>query len=143
MGNDQTRPWGIIDPNSQHQLWSRWVFSILGKEIPLREVEANAANWLRLGFGTVGRARVTQRVLKGQVLYIIEAEVEGKPAHDPSFVASVRRAFDSFVYKGWGPLGTGTMSVRILAGDEQSGAPRKQLVVVPTLDPRSLLKPGG
>ena len=43
--------WKGMDPNSAHQLWSRWTFLVHGKRIPLSAVKRNAARWLRSGFG--------------------------------------------------------------------------------------------
>ena len=124
------KPWGPMDPNSQHQLWSSWTFIIhepYGKHVPFNLVELNAANWLRKGFGSVGRARVTERVTH----YVIEAQIEGVPAHDPDYVKSVERGFTKFIEQGWGPLAVGSVNVQILAGDQQDGKPRSQLVVMP------------
>lgn len=125
-----------MDPNSQHQLWSHWTLTVRegGRSVPLAAVELNAARWLRKGFGPVGQARIRRKVYGWK----IEARVEGVPAHDPGYVASVRRQFqDHFVAKGWGPLARGEVSVRILAGDVQDGRPRTQLVMLPRLDLRS------
>ena len=55
--------WGPIDPNSDHQIWSRWRFEVHGKTIPLAEIELNFARWIRLLFRTtVGQALVQERV---------------------------------------------------------------------------------
>jgi hypothetical protein len=124
------RPWGALDPNSQHQLWSRWTFTVWdnGKHPPYKEVRQNAAAWLRKGFGSVGHAHVDEKVST----WVIIAEVEGAPAHDPDFVKSVERQFQKhFVEKGWGPLAISTVEVRILAGDTQTGKPPDQLIVMP------------
>lgn len=102
-----------------------------GKPVRLSEVELNAARWLRKGFGSVGQARVTEQVRNGSAVYVIEAEVEGVPAHDPGYVRSVRRGFERFVKEGWGPLGVGTLKVEVLAGDKQNGKARAQLIVMP------------
>lgn len=125
------KPWGGIDPNSQHQLWSRWTFEIFStKRQSLTEVLDNARRWLRQGFGSVGHVRVSKRIWS----WVIIAEVEGMPAHDPDFVASVRRQFQhNFVELGWGRLGWGRVKVEILAGDKQDGNPPSQLVVIPTV----------
>lgn len=125
-------PWGPVNPNSQHQLWSRWTFSIfeLGKRVPFADVRVNAARWLRKGFGSVGRAKV-DKTMTG---YEITLEVEGVPAHDPAYVASVKDEFQRhFVEKGWNAMTVGTADVAILAGDAQDGKPASQLVVMPSI----------
>lgn len=122
-----------MDPNTQHQLWSAWTFTVreAGRQVPRADVELNAARWLRKGFGSVGECRVV-RTIEG---WRIEARVEGVPAHDPGYVASVEREFRArFVAQGWGVLASGDVKVRILAGDVQDGRPRSQLVMLPRLD---------
>lgn len=123
-----------MNPNSAHQLWSRWTFRVWGRPVPLAEVEANVRRWLRMGFGSVGRARVEERIEQARSVVVIEAEVEGPPAHDPGYVLSVERQFARFVHQGWGPVATCRVDVEILAGDTQDGTPPKQLVVVGGLD---------
>lgn len=121
-----------MDPNSANQIWSAWIFTVqeAGRTAPRADVEANAARWLRRGFGSVGECRVS-RTAKG---WKIEARVEGVSAHDPGYVASVRRQFQArFVAQGWGPLASSTVRVRVLAGDRQDGKPRAQLVMLPTI----------
>lgn len=135
---DDDKPFGPIDPNSQHQMWSHWTFIVYegGQHAPYEDVKLNAARWLRAKFGSVARARVEEKLLVqrgiSQKYYVIEAQVEGVPAHDPQLVAAVRQSFaKDFVFKGWGPLATSDVKVRVMAGDEQDGKPRKQLVVLP------------
>lgn len=128
------RPWGGIDPNSQHQLWSRWTFRIWGRPIPLHEIKDNAARWLRKGFGSVGRAKIEEKIENGRAVIVVIAEIEGRPAHDPDYQASVGHGFAKFVQAGWGATAVFRMDVTILAGDEQQGAPKKQLIVLPRLD---------
>jgi len=124
------QPWAGIDPNTQHQLWSEWRFEVFdcGKHPPFEDVKTNAARWVRMGFGSVGRMRVEERVRS----WAIVVQVEGVPANDPSYVRSVRQQFQKhFVEKGWGPLAVGIVEVKLLAGDIQDGKPPQQLVVMP------------
>jgi hypothetical protein len=121
-----------MNPNSQHQLWSRWEFDIdeVGRHVPRKDFEYNAARWIRAGFGTAGEIRVRQTI-EG---WRIEVLVEGVPAHDPWYVASVRQQFrQRFVAQGWGPMAIGRVSVKVLAGDVQDGRPRAQLLTLPPL----------
>jgi len=121
-----------MDPNSRHQLWSRWIFDVdeAGRHVPRGDVELNVARWLRAGFGTAGQARVRQTITGWR----IEALIEGKPAHDPGYVASVRLQFQSnFVEKGWGPLARSWVTVKVMAGDVQDGKPRAQILMLPKI----------
>lgn len=121
----------MSDPNSQHQIWSSWTFSVYecGRYIPKPEVELNIARWLAKGFGRAGRVKVFRLVTGWRVQVLIE----GPPAHDPEYVKSVRRQFASFVTKGWGLGAWGDVSVRVMAGDVQDGRPRAQLIEMPHL----------
>lgn len=127
------KPWGTLNPNSQHQLWSRWTFRVHGKAVPISEAKLNAARWLRQRFGSVGRAKVQERVEAGRPVFVIVAEVEGVPAHDPHYIRSTKASFAKFVEAGWGPLALGSTSIEILAGDTQAGRPPAQLVVMPSI----------
>lgn len=126
------KPWAGMDPNSQHQIWSKWTFTVRSvKTIPLLELKQNVARWLRMGFGSVGEWRVVRKVWD----VIIEVSIEGVPAHDPSYVNSVRRGFRDFVEKGWGVTAIDTVDVKIMAGDQQDGRPRSQMIVMPSALP--------
>lgn len=122
-----------MDPNSLNQLWSKWTFDVreMGRRVPRADVELNAARWMRQGFGSVAAMRLVRRP-RG---WRIEVIVEGKPAHDPRYVAHVEREFcGRFVAGGWGPLAAlGAVKARVIAGSKQDGTPREQWVGIPTI----------
>ncbi len=129
--------WEGVSPNTRSQEWSYWRFEIqeAGRRQGRRDVEHNAARWLRQGFGTVGEARITP-TLDG---WRIEARVDGESAADMVYVASVRQGFKRFVRQGWGIGAVGRLSeVRVLAGDVPFG-PRSQMIVMPSIRPTDLL----
>ena len=129
------RPYGPMDPNSQHQMWSRWVFGVLAStKHPDRLVCVdNFRRWCRMGFqSSVGRARCDLR----RAYYRFVLEIEGPPVHDPAFVESVRQQFvERFMAPGFGP-GARLLRFRtkLLAGDRQDGTPPDQLLVMPQAD---------
>ena len=134
----ENKPWGAMDPNSSHQLFSEWIFTVHeggGRHVPMADVQSNVTRWLRHGFGSVAQAKVEEKLAVRVGLsfryYQIMCHVEGVPAHDESYVVYVRREFAKWVEKGWGPIATSTVTVRVLAGDSQDGTPRSQLVVMP------------
>lgn len=139
MANE--KPWGVMNPNSQHQIWSRWQFTIHpgGRRPDFKTVEYNFRRWLQATFQTeVGQARLFHRVVRTNGLsyeyYAGEAYVEGIPAHDPVLVMRVRQNFlRNFVHTGFGPLATSDVTATIVAGDKQDGKPAAQLVVMPTV----------
>lgn len=121
------RPLTGIDPNTEHQLWSEWRFVVVGpRRPPIQAMLANFVRWAQR-FEAATHVRVQRRVHDD----LLVALVEGVPAHDPDYQRNVRQAFRSFVSAGWGPLGAGELSVRVLAGDTQDGRPRAQLLALP------------
>lgn len=136
------RPWGPLDPNTQHQLWSRWDALIVSPEPtrrpPLNEVVENARCYVALAFKSrMGRVRGEQSGAR----YRLVVEIEGPPAHDPGYVGAWRRDFlRRFVRQGFGPSADLVrLEVSILAGDAQDGSPPSQVIVLPHLDARAML----
>jgi len=121
--------WGPMNPNTDHQMWSRWTFRIFGSKVmAITELEHNFGRWCRMGFGSVGRARV-KTMLGG---YVLEIETEGAPADDPKYLASVEQQFRSkFLAQGFGDFAFGDVTVKTLAGKWEDGKPREQLLVMP------------
>lgn len=130
------KPWGPNDPNSAHQLWSRWIFTIRasGNRLPTTaDVRENLRTYVRARFRTtVGHVRLDRPLL---LQYVIALEIEGPPAHDPEYRAYQQRVFAAtFVAQGFGPdARLESMEVGILAGDHQDGRQPTQLIVLPSL----------
>lgn len=124
-----------MQPNSEHQMWSRWVFGVqaVPDKLPLlRDCKKNFGLWCKMGFGHAGRARIT----KPSVLeYVFEVEVEGPPAHDPDYRKHVKREFiGNFMFKGFGYQSSLVrFEVKPLAGKFVDGKPADQLIVMPPL----------
>lgn len=124
-----------MQPNSQHQMWSRW---IVGWEVefnrlcPVREVRMNVRRYFAAGFGTIGRFRVTKPNLWA---YEVEVEVEGPPAHDPEYRERVKRQFiEHFLFRGFGlSARLVRFEVKVLAGDQEDGRPPDQMIVIPPI----------
>ena len=111
------KPWGGIDPNSQHQIWSHWTFTVhaSGRHPSYADVKKNVTTWLRKGFGSVGQAKIVEHVNS----WVIEARVEGVPADDPKYYDYVCSEFSKFVELGWGPLAISSVDAQILADGKQ------------------------
>lgn len=127
--------WRGMDPNTQHQLWSKWEFTVLelGRSVSKRELQYNIARWFLLGFGDVGTYNVHRTVVNGCVGWQINLLIEGPPAHDPDYVFQVDKQFDDFVEKGWGPLAVGSVKAKVLAGNKQDGKPGDQMITIPKI----------
>lgn len=134
---DEQKPYGDgVDPNSQHQLWSRWIFGVAsGKAddapgVPLQLIIDNARRFFRQGFKTtIGQVRCD----KQGSYYTLIVEVEGPTAHDPQYRYHVKEEFEHrFMRPGFGPRATlRVFEVGILCGDQQDGKPPDQLLVMP------------
>ena len=79
--------------------------------------------------------RTKQVIARG---YILMAEVEGPPVHDPEYVLSIRRQFRAFVDRHWSARVPFKMDTALLAGDAEDGRPPAQLIVLPTIRDRML-----
>ena len=131
-----------MDPNSQHQLWSKWTFYVAPglKRPDIDTVRIAAWRFAKLVFGTTGQMRVEPahvRRLDGQIVngVMVELMVEGHPSHDREFVnAMVRRWTGQFFLVGYGNGTYVDAKVRTLAGDQQDGKPRDQMIIMPTLN---------
>jgi len=120
-----------MNPNGQGQRWSEWDLRVyeVGRHVPRADVEYNAAKWLRAGFGSAGRVKVESRAWG----WVVRCVIEGPPAHDPGYVASVRRQWRGFIEQGWGPMSYGLAEVRLLAGSREDGKPSAQLIEMPRI----------
>ena len=126
------KPWGSLDPNSQHQFWSRWTVTLRahsGRPLPsVQEIADNARRFYKLLFASsIGHVRAD---IQGRHITIV-CEIEGPAAHDPDLRANaIYRIREHFIRKGFGHADA-NVEVGILAGDVQDGKPPTQLIVMP------------
>jgi hypothetical protein len=126
-----------MDPNSAHQLWSRWTVTIdTPRAMSKHELSLNAQRYFRLLFrSTVGRMKVDRRYTFANrfIGWRITVEIEGPPAQDPAY----RQAAKADILRRFVEAGFHTrqarIAVAILAGDAQDGRPPSQLIVLPTI----------
>lgn len=132
-----------MDPNSQHQLWSRWDVTVRPPSRGfdrrgLEELRTAWAKFVRKAFGTTaGEVRLEKRrrrlfSLHGGELFA-QARVEGVPAHEAGYRDAQKRRIVTFFGSGFGPGTQVHIEVRIEAGDVQDGTTPAQLVMLPTL----------
>ena len=127
-------PYGSIDPNSEHQLWSRWIFGIEAHRTKCPDyldVVDNARRYFAKLFKTVGRVRCDQQ----GTYYCLIVEIEGPPAHDAGYTTAVCKSFrERFMVQGFGGLARLVrFEVGVLAGDQQDGKPPDQMLVMPVM----------
>ena len=128
----------MSDPNSQHQKWSKWTWSIRpGRQLvrPLEEVTYNIAKAFRTidtlkAFFRVGSQVRIQSTVDG---YTLEILAEGIDAHDPSVVEFIRREMTILFVNGFGVDTQVTQSVKWMAGDKEDGKPRDQMLILPRI----------
>lgn len=144
-----------MDPNSQHQLWSRWDVTITpparkAHHRPDDEVRVAWAKFVRKSFNTTaGEVRLERRVTvrsprTGRVRafslrqvevtqWFAQARVEGAPVTDPFYRDRQKRRLVEFWGSGFGPGTHVHIDVRIEAGDRGDGTPPAQLAILPTI----------
>lgn len=135
---DPQRPWGSLDPNSQHQLWSRWTVTLEAlpdRLLPsVQEIADNTRRFYKQLFrSAIGRVRAE---IRGRYVEIV-TEIEGPAAHDPDLRAhAIHRIREHFIRTGFGHANA-AVTVGILAGDCQDGKPPAQVIVMPNVWPSS------
>lgn len=126
-----------MNPNSRNQTWSKWTWIVRpGRQVvlPFEPVKASLADFARKHFGQAGQMRITEKLDH----YVIELLTEGKPAHDPGFVAHTSAVFKNFYTVQFG-VGTHTRLTgpKLMAGSRQDGSPPEQMIIMPRLDWRT------
>jgi len=141
-----------MNPNSQHQLWSLWVWTVTpprqklektaqlfafgGKKVKAKqtksrnfeEVKTNCLRFGRKAFGSTGQMNISHWS-NGQ--YIVKVRTEGHPVHDPNYVRWMNSNWQKFFTEGFGKGTTSTLETKLEAGDAQNGKPRDQLIILP------------
>jgi len=121
-----------MNPNSQNQLWSKWVWFVVPgtiKQRPFSNVRDNLARFGQKAFGSSSQMRIRQTG-RG---YIVEVLTEGHPVHDPQYVAWMRSNWERFFVSGFGMGTTVKMTAKLMAGSRQDGTPPDQLLIIPKL----------
>jgi hypothetical protein len=130
---------GTMDPNSQHQLWSRWTFVIVpgGTKRPeFAQVKHAAAVFGRIKFGSATEMRILAKAETGpqnvvRTVYYVDVRSERHPVHDPQFVQWMTDEWARWAVRGFGNGTTCTCTLaKLEAGDKQDGSPRDQLILL-------------
>lgn len=122
-----------MNPNSAHQIWSRWTFTVVpGRSIarPWAQVHANCARFGRQAFGAASEMRITSH---GGRQWTIDVRTEGHPVHDAAYVDWMTAQWRRFFVEGFGVGTSVTCVTKFEAGDRQDGRPADQLIIVPPL----------
>lgn len=122
-----------MNPNSQNQIWSKWVWFIVPGVIKQRSFSVVKDNIARFGikaFGSGSQARIRQTG-RG---YILEILTEGHPVHDPAFKQYMKENWEKFFVSGFGNGTTVKMTAKLMAGSGQEGKPADQMLILPKLE---------
>lgn len=136
-----------MNPNSQHQLWSLWVFTVTPGDIRRNPswdiVKNNCARFAVAHFGSTGQMKVERQASVSETYgvrtrWIVRVRVENAPVHDPSYRNHTVQKWAKFFAQGFG-TGTHThCDTKLEAGDKQDGTPPDQLIILPPLPVESM-----
>lgn len=122
-----------MNPNTAHQLWSKWTIVIRpGRPFApdFEVVRVNTARFMRKAFGSAGQCRV-RRFARAWVVEVL-AEAERHP-HDRDTFTAVSRDFTRFFRNGFGEAADVRVKARLMAGQRLDGRPPDQLLILPAL----------
>jgi hypothetical protein len=122
-----------MNPNSTHQLWSKWIVTIrpTGPGVPQFEyVTTNTARFMRKAFGSAASCRVRQ-IARAWVVEVL-ADAQYHPLDADSFDA-LSRHFTQFFRNGFGESADVRVKARLMAGSRIDGRPPDQLLMMPSL----------
>lgn len=122
-----------MDPNSRHQLWSKWTILVrpAGRFAPTFDtVQANTARFMRKAFGQAAQCRIR----RFRTVWVVEvlADAQRHPDDKPTFVA-LSRDFTTFFRNGFGHSADVRVKARLMAGERVDGKPPDQLLMMPTI----------
>jgi len=125
-----------MDPNSQNQIWSKWVWFVEPRGLmrvdhaDFARVQHNVLRFARRAFGSVGQMRISQTG-RG---YIVEVIAEGHPVGDKIFQDAMKSSWERFFKAGFGQDTTVKMTAKLMAGKRPDGKPPDQMLILPTLE---------
>jgi len=121
-----------MNPNSQHQLWTMWDYTVVPdppRHPSFAQVRENCVRFARLAFGSAGQIQIVQKRRSWHVRVL----AEGLPGHDPAFADWMHAQWLRFFQHGFGARCHVTNAVKLMAGDPQTGRPADQMLIVPTI----------
>lgn len=125
-----------MNPNSQHQIWSKWQFGVVpGRKLrrSIEEIKVNCQRFGRKAFGSAAAMRITIPTIDGVRCLLVEVLAEGHPVHDPKYVEWMGDQWRTFFTKGFGNGTVMRLETKIEAGSRQDGTPSDQLIILPSI----------
>lgn len=124
----------MMDPNSQHQYWSKWTITVApGARLPrtTSEVRHNVGRFLRKVFGSTADLKGRRYGHWWQFTALVEDAQH--VAHDPAYVSWLTDQLTHFFTVGFGVSTRVTVTAKLMAGSLQDGRPAEQLLILPSL----------
>lgn len=122
-----------MNPNSAHQLWSKWTIVVRPDSVVVPDFETvrlNAARFLRKAFGSTTSMRLRQ-FPKAWVIEVL-TESSRHPDDRGDFLYLARACRDFFCV-GFGLAADVRVKARLMAGPRMDGGAPDQLIVLPTI----------
>lgn len=123
----------MSDPNSRHQLWSKWTV-VIRPSLPVRpalsEFKLNTERFLRSTgkFQSGTQIKITEEPTRYTLELLVDTDLH---PHDAETRAYYEQAFQKFYALGLGALTTVTLKTDLMAGERLDGKPPDQLLIVP------------
>lgn len=124
-----------MDPNSAHQLWSKWIVTVrpnIRFQPSFETVQANTVRFVRKGFGSGGQFKLEQFAKAWVVTFLVDAQ---RHPNDPETFKYFGRAFTMFFQNAFGSQAEVVVKARLLAGARLDGRPPDQLIMMPSILP--------
>lgn len=121
-----------MNPNSAHQLWSKWIWVVAAVKHPkFEEVKLNCARFARKVFGNATAMKIDQ---KADNTWTISLLTEGHPVHDPRYLAYLKSIWVRFLKNGFGEASKIIVDVKLTAGSRQDGSIAEQMIIIPAIN---------
>lgn len=125
-----------MDPNSTHQLWSKWLIGVR-PSLPVlpawRELRANLVAFLKsTGKFKSGTLVQIKQFPRGYVVELL-TDTDLHP-HDDSIVEYYRDSFERFFRNGLGASTRVFLKAKLMAGERLDGRPSDQMLILPRLE---------
>lgn len=136
-----------MDPNSSHQTWGQWTFTLQVRGRPVdglffETVRLQSAGFFRRLFGSAGQMRLDARLLTVTAPrvseWVVSVQAEGRPIMDPGYRAAVQGAVGAFFDRGFNQPTHLHMEASLLAGKPEDGRPAAQWLMLPAIAPTSV-----
>lgn len=126
-----------MNPNSAHQLWSLWTFTVHPQyrgELDFEVIKSNCARFGRKAFGGASQMWVGLDRYDTGLVCVVKVRTEGSPINDTGFVEYMVKMWGKFFRNGFGEGSRVLHEVKWEAGDRGDGRPPDQLIILPLIN---------